>query len=242
MNRQNSSGHGHGNPITTLPYTTSQQAMVTLRSGVQATDAEEIEALVHSTDALVPCLQVKPSSIQGGGDGLFATVNLPALKPLVLYYGELRQGKAQGRYCVQVGPCLTLDAEALLSFAGSSESDAHTASAAGRGDKAETQNLGRYVNDARGQASLENNMRYGRLLRFDETDEDEESGAEGVDATKGSRRKRKEGGRRPPCVVMYSTRKIKAGEELFASYGKWYWQRWGDLLKPSVEEIESRKE
>lgn len=220
--------------------------MVTLRSGAQATDAEEIEALLLATDALALCLQVKPSSIQGAGEGLFSTVDLPALKPLVLYYGELRQEKAQGRYCIQVGPCLTLDAEALLSFSGSCEEDAHTASAscAGRGDKAETQNLGRYVNDARGQGSLENNMRYGRLLRFDETDEKEDSAVEGKggDATDGQRRRRKRGGRRPPCVIMYSTKKIKAGEELFASYGKWYWQRWGDLLEPSIEGVESRKE
>jgi hypothetical protein len=63
--------------------------------------------MMLATDALVSCLQVKPSSIPGAGEGLFTTVDLPALKPLVLYYGELRQGKAQGRYCIQVGPCLT---------------------------------------------------------------------------------------------------------------------------------------
>jgi hypothetical protein len=210
--------------------------MVTLRSGAQATDAEEIEALVLATDALVSCLQVKPSSIPGAGEGLFTTVDLPALKPLVLYYGELRQEKAQGRYCIQVGPCLTLDAEALLSFSSSCEEDSRTARASGGREK--TDNLGRYVNDAHGQVSLENNMRYGRLLRFDEGG----SAAEGEDATKGQRKRRKKGGRRPPCVVMYSTRKIKAGEELFASYGKLYWQRWGDLIEPSGEEVGSRKE
>lgn len=217
--------------------------MVTLRSGAQATDAEEIEALLLATDALVPCLQVKPSSIPGAGDGLFTSVDLPALKPLVLYYGELRHEKAQGRYCIQVGPCLTLDAEALLSFSSSGEDDAGTASGGGGGEN-ETQNLGRYVNDARGQVSLENSMRYGRLLRFDERDEEEGSAAEGQGegATKGQRKRRKKGGRRPPCVIMYSTRKIKAGEELFASYGKWYWQRWGDLLEPSGDGKQSRTE
>ncbi len=219
--------------------------MVTLRSGIHATDAEEIEALLRATDALVPCLEVKPSSILGAGNGLFTKVNLPALKPLVLYYGELRQEKAQGRYCIQVGPCLTLDAEALLSFSGSCEEDAHTTSAsgAGRGDKAETQNLGRYVNDARGQASLENNMRYGRLLRFDDDGgEKEDSVVEGEGEGAAKSQKRRKRSRRPPCVVMYSTRKIKAGEELFASYGKWYWQRWGDLLESSGEEMETGKE
>jgi hypothetical protein len=35
---------------------------------------------------------------------------------------------------------------------------------------------------------------------------------------------------RPPCVVMYSRRRIQAGEELFASYGKLYWRQWGDEL------------
>jgi hypothetical protein len=216
--------------------------MVTLRSGAQATDAEEIEALLLATDALVPCLQVKPSSIPGAGDGLFTSVDLPALKPLVLYYGELRHEKAQGRYCIQVGPCLTLDAEALLSFPSSCEEEDKQHTAPASGASSETLNLGRYVNDARGQVSLENNMRYGRLLRFDERDEDEGSATEGGDTTKGQRKRRKRGGRRPPCVVMYSTRKIKAGEELFASYGKWYWQRWGELLEPSAEEMDSRTE
>jgi hypothetical protein len=217
--------------------------MVTLRSGIQATDAGEVEALVHATDALVPCLQVKPSFISGAGDGLFTAVDLPALKPLVLYYGELRKEKAQGRYCIQVGPCLTLDAEALLSFSSGYEEGAPTAlvSGAGSGDEAKTQNLGRYVNDARGHASLENNMRYGRLLRFDDDDEKEDGALKGKgnDAAQCQRRIQS---KRPPCVVMYSTRKIKAGEELLASYGKWYWQRWGDLLKPSDGEMESRKE
>ncbi|GAB5030678.1 set domain protein [Nannochloropsis oceanica] len=216
--------------------------MVTLRSGIQATDAEEVAALVHATDALVPCLEVKPSFIPGAGDGLFTAVDLPALKPLVLYYGELRKEKAQGRYCIQVGPSLTLDAEALLSFSSGYEGGATAlASGAGRGDETKTQNLGRYVNDARGQARLENNMRYGRLLRFDHYDEKANSvlKGKGNDAAQCQRRIRS---KRPPCVVMYSTRNIKAGEELLASYGKWYWQRWGDMREPPDGVMENREE
>ncbi len=180
--------------------------MVKLRSGAQATEDDEIAALLQATDALVPHLHVRPSLIPGGGMGLFTSVDLPAQRPIVLYYGVLGHDKAHGRYCIQVAPQLTLDAEALLSFV----EDERTGS--------EVPNLGRYVNDCKGHEGdgVDNNMRYGRLLRF----EQEEEGKS----------------KRPPCVVMYSRRRIKAGEELFASYGKRYWAQWGGLLGGEGEE------
>ena len=70
-------------------------------------------------------------------------------------------------------------------------------------------NLGRYVNDAY-KSSFENNMRYGNLLR-------DPFG-------------------RPPCVIMSSRRKIKAGEELFASYGKRYWASWNHLVEDHYDD------
>lgn len=191
--------------------------MVKLRSGAYHTEKGSIQALLEEVDALVPYLAVRPSSIHGAGAGLWTSVDLPAQKPLVLYYGDLRREKAQGRYCIQVGPKLTLDAEAVHSFVCDNADATVDAENGHMRNESKMLNLGRYVNDAKGQPDMQNNLRYGRLLRFDEFDED----------VAGAPKKRES---RPPCVVMYSTRKIRAGEELLASYGTVYWARWGGLL------------
>lgn len=186
--------------------------MPTLRSGKQSSEADEIKTLLQAVDALAPHLIVKPSTIKEAGEGLFTLVDLPANAPICLYYGELVNDRPHGRYCIKVGSSLSLDAEVLKSFT--------LESAAGETGVG-MQNLGRYVNDARGGRQQQQqeeekkegdkggatkhgpyNMRYGRLLRLED---------------------------RPPFVIMSSRRRIAASEELFASYGAKYWQQWGHL-------------
>eukprot|EP00952_Eustigmatos_sp_NYUAD-ZCMA_P003812 16682-Eustigmatos_ZCMA.PRE.1 len=79
------------------------------------------------------------TQVPGGGDGLFATVDLPANRPIVLYYGVLRPYRVLGRYCIDVCGRRTLDAEPVLVTEG------------------EVMNKGRFVNDARG-TQLQNKL------------------------------------------------------------------------------------
>lgn len=151
------------------------------------TDDAAVAALLETTHALHPHLEGRVSQVPGGGLGLYTTVELPAGKPVVLYFGELR-ARCKGRYCIDVSNARTLDAEPV-----------GWVCMAGR----EVENKGRLVNDARG-TGFDNNLRYAELMQVD-----------GV-----------------AFVVMYARRRVARGEELFASYGRYYWRTWGHLLEP----------
>jgi len=173
------------------------RVIMQLRSGHNPTGPEAIQALLHHLDLLYPKLEVRPSTIPNAGMGLFTTIDLPANQPIVLYYGELTT-RAQGGYCISVSQKHKLDGKPVV------EVTRHDNN--GDGDDVGVVvmvNKGRCVNDARkNTVSLKNNMRYGPLLLASEVNSSH------------------------PCVVMSSTRRIKAGEELLASYGMAYWKDW----------------
>lgn len=71
-----------------------------LRSGGESTNEAAVQALLEEMDEIASHLEIRPSLIPGGGDGLFTTIDLPADKPIVLYHGVLTP-KHLGRYCIR---------------------------------------------------------------------------------------------------------------------------------------------
>jgi uncharacterized protein len=153
-----------------------------LRSGLDPR-ANANRAILSDIERIDPYLEIRDSSIAGAGKGLFTLIDLPADKPITLYFGVITRDIVGG-YCLNISQHYTLDARPITK-------------ARFRGKV--VINKGRFVNDSRG-SNMTTNMKYCHLLQASEADASHS------------------------CVVMYSKRKIKSGEELLASYGYRYWR------------------
>ena len=79
-----------------------------LRSGGQSSQDAAVRELLDTMDYYAAqALEIRQSQIKGGGMGLWTKVDLPANKPIVLYYGELTP-RHLGRYCIRVAKTFSL--------------------------------------------------------------------------------------------------------------------------------------